>query len=78
MDFPVLIPIPIPTPIHIPSLVDETVVLSRAAADTRARHNLWQLMSQRANVDFSLLVDHPCAVMYATKYAAKQEVARVQ
>lgn len=31
------------------------------------RANLWQLASQRANVDFSPLIDHECAVEYCTK-----------
>ena len=33
--------------------------------------NLWQLASQRANVDFSPLIDHECAVEYCTKYAQR-------
>ena len=37
------------------------------------RQNLWQLASQRANVDFSPLIDHECAVEYCTKYATKKE-----
>jgi len=33
--------------------------------------NQWQFASQGANVDFSPLVDHVCAVEYTVKYAGR-------
>jgi hypothetical protein len=33
------------------------------------KQNVWQLASQRANVDFSPLIDHSCAIEYVTKCA---------
>ena len=38
------------------------------------KQNMWQLASQRSNVDFSPLIDHSCAIEYITKYAAATHI----